>query len=205
VKPTSDKGFVGFRWRSNPTYASYFCALQSVLFQKELLVKVVLVCGPTGAGKTTYSLSLAKELGAVRFSIDAWMQTLFDKDMISLDYSWMIERVERCYRQIWEMSEQILALGGVVVLDLGFTTKAQRSMFVGLADSIGANSEIHCLSAPVDIRRARIKQRNIDKDPNLYSFEVTDFMFDFMEPKFEIPDESELHDGQEIINDGSVT
>jgi len=168
-------------------------------------VKVVLVCGPTGAGKTTYSLSLAKELGAVRFSIDAWMQTLFDKDMISLDYSWMIERVERCYRQIWEMSEQILALGGVVVLDLGFTTKAQRSMFVGLADSIGANSEIHCLSAPVDIRRARIKQRNIDKDPNLYSFEVTDFMFDFMEPKFEIPDESELHDGQEIINDGSVT
>jgi len=98
-----------------------------------------------------------------------------------------------------------LVLGGVVVLDLGFTTNAQRSLFVGLADNIGTNSEIHYLSAPVDIRRARVKQRNINKDPNLYSFEVTDFMFDFMEAKFEIPDESELHDGQEIINDGSVT
>ena len=168
-------------------------------------MKVILVCGPIGVGKTTYSISLAKKLGAIRFSIDSWMQTLFAKDMRSLDYSWMIERVERCYQQIWQMSEQILVLGGVVVLDLGFTTNAQRSLFVGLADNIGTNSEIHYLSAPVDIRRARVKQRNIDKDPNLYSFEVTDFMFDFMEAKFEIPDESELHDGQEIINDGSVT
>ena len=167
-------------------------------------MKVILVCGPTGVGKTTYSIALAKALGAVRFSIDPWMQTLFAKDMKSLDYSWMIERVERCYKQIWEVSEQILALGGVVVLDLGFTTKAQRSVFVDLADKIGANSEIHYLNASINIRKARIKQRNIDKDPDVYSFEVTDFMFNFMEPKFEIPDESELHNGQKIITDDSV-
>ncbi|MGJ3245558.1 MAG: AAA family ATPase [Elainellaceae cyanobacterium] len=163
-------------------------------------MKVVLICGSTGVGKTTYSILLAKELGAVRFSIDPWMQTLFAKDMKSLDYAWMIERVERCYQQIWEVSEQILSLEGVVVLDLGFTTKAQRSMFFDLANAIGASSELHYLSAPVKIRKARVKQRNIDKDPDLYSFEVTDFMFDFMEPKFEIPDESELQNGRHIID-----
>jgi len=51
------------------------------------MARLILVCGPTGAGKTTYSLSLSKEIDAIRFSIDPWMQTLFSKDMSSLDYS----------------------------------------------------------------------------------------------------------------------
>ena len=59
------------------------------------MARLILVSGPTGVGKTTYSLSLAKETDAIRFSIDPWMQTLFSKDMTSLDYSWMIERVNR--------------------------------------------------------------------------------------------------------------
>jgi predicted kinase len=40
------------------------------------MAKLILVCGPTGVDKTTYSLSLSKEIGAIRFSIDPWMQTL---------------------------------------------------------------------------------------------------------------------------------
>ena len=39
------------------------------------MARLLLVCGPTGAGKTTYSLSISKEVGAIRFSIDPWMQT----------------------------------------------------------------------------------------------------------------------------------
>lgn len=167
-------------------------------------MKVVLVCGPTGAGKTTYSIALAKELGAIRFSIDPWMQNLFAKDMTSLDYSWMIERVERCYTQIWSVSEQIVKLGGPVVLDLGFTTKAQRSRFVDLAEGIGVASEVHYLTVPADIRKARVTQRNTDKDPDVYSFEVNDFMFDFMEPRFEAPDENELRNGKAVVNDEPV-
>lgn len=161
-------------------------------------MKVILVSGPTGAGKTTYSIKLAEEMGAVRFSIDPWMQNLYSKDMTSLDYSWMIERVERCYKQIWEVSEQILTLGGAVVLDLGFTSRSQRSAFVDLARAIGAHPEIHYLSAPADLRRQRVEKRNQEKDPDVYSFEVTDFMFDFMEPRFEVPDEDELGNGRII-------
>ncbi len=61
------------------------------------MARINLVCGPTGVGKTTYSLSLSKEAKAIRFSIDPWMQALFADDMTELDYSWMIERVNRCY------------------------------------------------------------------------------------------------------------
>lgn len=162
------------------------------------MARLILVCGPTGAGKTTYSLSLAKEIEAIRFSIDPWMQTLFSKDMTSLDYSWMMERVNRCYEQIWQVSEQILAINGNVILDLGFTTKAQRDLFANRAKELDINAEIHYLDAPKDIRKQRVDKRNNEKDPGVYSFEVTNMMFNFMEPKFEAPDQEELKNGRKI-------
>lgn len=163
------------------------------------MARLILVCGPTGVGKTTYSISLSKKAGAIRFSIDPWMQTLFSKDMTSLDYSWMIERVNRCYEQIWQVSEQILAVNGNVVLDLGFTTKAQRDLFSDRALALDIISEIHYLDAPLDIRRKRVEDRNVEKDPSVYSFEITDEMFNFMEPKFEVPGQEELENGCKVI------
>ena len=77
--------------------------------------RLVIVCGLTGAGKTSYSIGLCEELEAIRFSIDPWMQTLFAKDMESLDFSWMMERVERCQQQIWDVASQILVKKGNVL------------------------------------------------------------------------------------------
>ena len=163
------------------------------------MARLIIVTGPTGVGKTTYSISLSKDIGAVRFSIDPWMQNLFSKDMTSLDYDWMIERVNRCYVQVWQVSEQILKLGGNVVLDLGFTTKQQRSHFADLAKDLDVNPEVHYLSATKEVRKKRVEKRNTEKDPSVYSFEVTDFMFDFMEPNYEVPDEQELVNGR-VVN-----
>ena len=36
-----------------------------------------LICSGTGAGKTTFSVALAKDAGAVYFSTDEWMANLF--------------------------------------------------------------------------------------------------------------------------------
>jgi len=162
--------------------------------------RAILVCGPTGVGKTTYSIALAADIAAVRFSIDPWMQTLFAKDMTSLDYAWMIERVTRCYDQIWSVGEQILALEGNIVLDLGFTEKAQRAVFAERARAVEVRPELHYLAAPPDIRRRRVERRNAEKDPDVYAFDVTDVMFDFMEPRFEVPDAGELEHGCTIDN-----
>lgn len=162
------------------------------------MAKLILVCGSTGAGKTSYSISLAKKIGAVRFSIDPWMQTLYGKDMTSLDFSWMMERVYRCHEQIWDVSQQILNLNGTVILDLGFTTKAQREHFTTKANELGFDTELHFLDVPVDVRKQRVKERNVSKDPELYAFEVTDMMFNFIEPKFEAPCDLELKQGRVI-------
>jgi adenylate kinase family enzyme len=66
-----------------------------------------LVCGSTGAGKTTYSLALAQRLNAVRFSIDEWMVGLFAKDKPEpMQFAWVVERVERCEDQIGRLATQ---------------------------------------------------------------------------------------------------
>ena len=160
--------------------------------------RLVIVSGPTGAGKTTHAMAVADEIGAVRFSIDTWMQTLFAKDMRSLDFPWIVERVERCLEQIGEIAGQILARRGSVVLDLGFRTRAQRDRFVELAASHGVSAEIHHLDAPLAVRRARVARRNLEKDPAVYAFEVTEQMFDFMEPRFEALADEELERGRVI-------
>lgn len=162
------------------------------------MARLILVCGPTGVGKTTYSLSLAREIEAIRFSIDPWMQTLFAKDMTELDFTWMMERVNRCYEQIWQVSEQILAINGNVILDLGFTTKEQREVFSDRAITLGINAEVHYLDADKETRKQRVDKRNLEKDPSVYAFEVTDMMFNFMEPRFEAPDQQELSNGCKI-------
>ncbi|GLS92122.1 hypothetical protein GCM10007916_31920 [Psychromonas marina] len=162
------------------------------------MARLILVCGPTGVGKTTYSLSLANELAAIKFSIDPWMQTLFAQDMETLDFTWMMERVNRCSDQIWQVSEQILAIDGNVILDLGFTTKAQRDIFTDRARELGITPEVHYLNAEKNIRKLRVDKRNAEKDPTVYAFEVTDMMFDFMEPRFEVPDKAELKNGLKV-------
>lgn len=165
------------------------------------MARLLLVCGPSGAGKTTYSISQAREISAVRFSIDPWMQTLFSQDMKSLDYSWIVDRVHRCYEQIWEVASQILQLNGNVILDLGFAKKTDRELFTRRAHSIGITAELHYLDLPQEIRRARVEQRNINKDPDLYCFDVTDMMFDFMESGIEAPEPEELENGITVNTD----
>ena len=168
------------------------------------MCRTTIVCGPTGVGKTTHSIAVSDEMNAIRFSIDPWMQTLFAKDMVTLDFAWMMERVERCQDQIWSVGEQVLARGGNVVLDLGFTTRAQRKGFVDRAAAVGVPADIHYLDAPTDVRRRRVTKRNAEQDPSVYAFDVTDEMFAFMEPRFEIPDESELVDGELIVISNTV-
>ena len=89
-----------------------------------------LVCGSTGAGKTTYTRRLAGALGGVLFSIDQWMTALFWMDSPQpLDPGWSIERVGRCMDQIWAVARQVAARGTPCVLDLGFTRLKERSLF----------------------------------------------------------------------------
>ena len=151
-----------------------------------------LISGSTGAGKTTYSRKLAKEQGALVFSIDEWMRTLFWMDAPkSEDLNWALERVRRCEDQIWLIARQLLERGQPVVLDLGFSKKEQRERFRSFVVSSGHRPELHFLDVPADTRRDRVKERNLMRD-GTFEFVVDDKTFEWMESYFERPTQEEL-------------
>ena len=152
---------------------------------------VHIVFGPQGAGKTTYSRSLADDLDGVRFSIDEWMGELFGPDVPEPpDIGWIMDRVRRCERRIWSTAEQVVGRGSSVILDLGFMKIGDRARFVSLAEDDALSAQLHFVSAPHDVRRSRVIARNTGRGET-FSFEVTPAMFDFMEKQFEPPTEAE--------------
>ena len=154
--------------------------------------KIHMVFGPQGAGKSTYSKNLSKDTNGVHLSIDDWMWKLYGNDLPkSMNLKWIMERVERCEKQIWATSEKISKCGSVVILDLGFMKFAKRELFRSLAKEQNISIQLHYVNAHHSIRRKRVLDRNIEKGET-FSFEVTPGMFDFMETEFQTPTEKEL-------------
>lgn len=151
-----------------------------------------IICGSAGAGKTIYSLRLAEETGALRFTIDEWMAMLFWMDAPeSGSYPWALERVERCQRQMLALCGQLRGKGVDIILDLGFFQRDQRKHVRQALLGLEMNPRLHYLDVPATVRWERISNRNVDKG-GTYSLEVTRDMFDFCEDLFEVPNEVEL-------------
>lgn len=158
-----------------------------------------LISGSTGAGKTTYSRKLAKEKGALVFSIDEWMRTLFWMDAPkSGDVNWALERVQRCENQIWLIAKKLLDSGQSVIFDLGFSKRDQRERFKSFIVSSGHHYELHFLDVSVEIRRNRVKERNLKKS-DTFEFNVDEATFEWMESYFERPTQEELAQASIVI------
>ena len=145
-----------------------------------------LIFGRVGAGKTTYGRKLAAERRALFCCLDEWMATLYLMDAPSpMTYEWALERVQRAERQIVAVAAQALAIGGDVVLELGFFTRAQRDRVRGALGGAAAEVQVqaHVLDVPADVRRERVRQRN--RGGANFTIEVSDATFDWAEQHFE--------------------
>lgn len=151
-----------------------------------------LVCGGAGAGKTTYSTALQGELGAIRFSIDEWMVTLFEDDSPSdPDFAWITARLARCDTQIWTVAKDLARRDVASVLDLGFQRAEHRAQFRQKAMATGLGVRLHYLDVAADERWRRVCRRNAEQGET-YSLTVTRPMFDFIERLWEPPTTAEL-------------
>lgn len=142
-----------------------------------------MICGPVGAGKTTYAIKLAKELGAVRFSIDDWISELFLPDNPDpFSYEWALARAMRCERRILAVSRDILDHGTDVIWDMGCMERSQRDRIINALGDAPHLLRMYSVDAPAAVRRARVRQRNIER-PTGFVIDVTDEIFDFMESR----------------------
>ncbi len=159
-----------------------------------------MICGSTGAGKSTYAKTLSDQIGGQVFSIDVWMVALFWKDSPQpIEFDWAIERVARCEGLMLQTAFEGLARGIPAVLDLGFTKAEQRARIANIAKSAGKSVQLHFVDVPKDERWARVENRNTEKGVT-FSMPVDRSMFDFVETLWEAPDEDEmaLYDGKRV-------
>lgn len=160
-----------------------------------------LVCGPIGAGKTTYAINLAHKQSAVRFSEDEWLAKLFvpDAPVGLLDQpmqvvgTWATEKYQRCRGQIWLVCQQLLRNDVDIVLDGAAANKEQRDLIRKKALDNNIPFQLHYVTSSEDTRRKRISKRNADQGET-YSLEVTSAMFEHTEVFFSPPIGSELNE-----------
>ena len=81
--------------------------------------RLILVCGLTGAGKTTLSKKLAKQLPATRLCPDDWLRD-FGVDL------WDAGFRDRLERLLWKHAQELLQLDQTVILEYGFWAKWER-------------------------------------------------------------------------------
>lgn len=150
------------------------------------------VFGPSGAGKTTYTLAFARREKAVAFVLDEWMARLFGPDLPDpIVYEWMLERVARVESQIWSAAASVLATGTPVILDIGLMARADRARVREIAEGAGLALQFHYVTASQETRRARVATRNVVRGEN-FAIEVSPEMFDFIEGVWEAPTPDEL-------------
>jgi predicted kinase len=150
------------------------------------------IFGPSGSGKTTYAHAFARRERAVAFILDEWMGRLYGPDIPDpIEYDWMVERVARCEAQIWSSAAATLAAGASVILDIGLMRRADRERIREIAQAVGLPVQWHFVTAPQEVRRARIAERNVIRGES-FAIEVSSDMFEFVEGVFEAPEADEL-------------
>jgi predicted kinase len=153
-----------------------------------------MICGGTGAGKTTYAIKLADDIGGVRFSIDEWMTALYWMDSPRPPVAeWSLERVNRCNAQIWATAQRVGSCGIPCVLDLGLGDRFGRASLASLARAAELSVQLHFVDAPSGERWRRVQARDAGfGDTRQLTFDVTREMFDFTETMFQPPSEEEM-------------
>lgn len=158
-----------------------------------------LVCGPIGAGKTTYALDLAEKENGVRFSEDEWLEKLFVPDApegllkqpMQIVGAWATEKYQRCRGQIWLVCQQLLKNNVTIILDGAAANIEQRDLIRKKASDYNVDFQLHYVTSAVDTRRKRVFERNTLQGET-YSLEVTPAMFEHTEAFFSPPVGAEL-------------
>ena len=151
-----------------------------------------LICGSTGAGKTTYALALASRLSALHLSIDDWMTGLFKADTPArADWQWIDERVRRCEGRMVTTALQLSQLGVSSILDLGLQRAEQRQRVASQLAAAGRTAQLHFLDIDAEERWRRVQRRNSERGET-FRLEVTRAMFDFIETIWEPPGAEEM-------------
>ena len=146
-------------------------------------VRLILICGLPGSGKTTLAKKLAPEVPAVRFCPDEW------KHDLGMDYYDEPGRL-RLEQRLWRLGQELLTLGQSVILENGFWAREERDELRLAARTLGVAVELHYLEASVEELWPRLELRN--EEAKLGTVPIKRSDLEKWAGQFEAPDAAEL-------------
>lgn len=154
--------------------------------------QVTLLFGPIGAGKSFIAKQIAERDGALYLASDKWFQALYLPDMPHPpEMSWVMPCIDRCERLIWTLTEQAIAAGIPVVLDVGMATEGSREKFQQLCEGLGCQYQFMFVDAPLAVRSQRVRDRN-EQASRTGDLPVSEDIFAFTNAQFQPPNATEL-------------
>lgn len=117
-----------------------------------------IIAGLPGVGKSTRAAAIEANTGAVRMEPDAWMGEL------GLDL-WDEERRFAIETMQWRLSRRFLSAGVSVIVEWGTWGRDERLKLAAEARALGARTELHWLTAPLDVMLERIRSRGRETPP----------------------------------------
>ena len=129
-------------------------------------MRLILVCGLPGTGKTTVAKKIADKTGSFVFNTDIIRKELFKKPRYT------DKEKELVYKLLFEMAEKFLRSTKNVILDGTFYKKEFRDELKGIAKR--AKSDFHLVEVRCDERvlRKRVGKRKKKRTPSDADFEV---------------------------------
>ncbi|MFT5195421.1 MAG: putative kinase [Cellvibrionaceae bacterium] len=131
-----------------------------------------IICGPPGAGKTTYGSRLAAERQAVLLDIDTVTETMVraalsaaGRDPNDRDSPWFKTHFrEPIYDTLFAIAKENLPVQDVVIVG-PFTREIRDATWPGkLVERLGSPVKIHYVTCPPEVRRQRIITRGEPRD-----------------------------------------
>jgi predicted kinase len=154
-----------------------------------------LISGLPGAGKSTYAQQLQLRTGAVLFTLDRFLITMFGRYAVpDVGGEEHVRRVLACREVIWMSAEKLLAHGSDVILDDGYFLRADRRRVIDAAVALGATAKIHFIDTPLDVIRKRLADRN--QNLPVYNFAIEPETLEGCVRLFETPSDA---DGAAVI------
>lgn len=145
--------------------------------------RLVLICGLPASGKSTLARALAPELDAIRLDKDEWVTEL-GADV------WDDEFRVRLERQLWALTQELLAHGQSVILEWGHWARAERDEKRLGARALRVAVELHYLDVPLEELIERAERRQVSGEWT--AAPMTRAHFEEWARLFEPPDEEEL-------------
>lgn len=143
----------------------------------------MLICGLPASGKSTLARRLAPRIPAVRLDKDGWVTGL-GADVWDDDVRVRIER------QLWALTQELLAHGLSVILEWGHWARVERDEKRLGARALGVGVELHFLDAPLDELIERADRRTASGEWT--ASPMTRAHFEEWATIFQPPDEEEF-------------